>query len=73
MELLWQLLSSDHDAIPDLRAQRGVRADTIHELQRFYELKVGAGAEPAQITMTGGRSEAHRDHTKLFPYGDLRY
>ena len=45
-------ISSDHDEISDLRNQRGVGADAIDELQRFYELKVSAGAEPDQVTLT---------------------
>ena len=53
LELLRKLFSSDQAEISDLRAQRGVGADAIDELQRFYELKVSAGAEPDQITMTG--------------------
>ena len=52
LALLRKLLSSDHDNIADLRAQRGVGADAVDGMQRFYELKVSAGAEPDQITMT---------------------
>ena len=46
------VLSSDRDEIVDLRAQRGVGADAIDGLGRFYELKVYAGAEPDQVTLT---------------------
>ena len=52
MALLRKLLSSDHDDIADLRAQRGVGADAIDEMKRFYELKISAGAEPDQVTLT---------------------
>ena len=52
LELLRMVLGSDHDEIEDLRAQRGVGADAIDELQRFYELKVHAGGEPDQVTLT---------------------
>ena len=52
MKLLRRLLSSDHDEIEDLRAQRGVGADAIDELGRFYEIKVSAGSEPDQVTLT---------------------
>ena len=51
-QLLRKVLSSDHDEIKDLRAQRGVGADAIDELGRFYELKVSAGPEPDQVTLT---------------------
>ena len=43
-----------HDDCP----QRGVSADAIDELGNFYELKVSAGAEPDQITLTD--AEVHR-------------
>ena len=52
LKLLRRLLSSDHDEIKDLRAQRGVGADAIDELGRFYEMKVSAGSEPDQVTLT---------------------
>ena len=51
-QLLRKVLSSDHDEIEDLRAQRGVGADAIDELGRFYEMKVSAGPEPDQVTLT---------------------
>ena len=52
LELVRMLLSSDREEIVDLRAQRRVGADAIDELQRFYELKVSAGAAPDQVTLT---------------------
>lgn len=50
--LLERLLSSDREEVVDLRAQRGVGADAIDQLQRFYELKVSAGTEPDHVTLT---------------------
>ena len=52
LEILRKLFSSDENEISDLRAQRGVGADAIDELQHFYELKVSAGTEPDQVTLT---------------------
>ena len=52
LDLLRRVLGSDHDKIEDLRAQRGVGADAIDELKRFYEMKVHAGGEPDQVTLT---------------------
>ena len=52
LELLRMLFSSDKVEISDIRAQRGVGADAIDELRRYYELKVSAGAEPDQVTLT---------------------
>ncbi|MDE2718475.1 MAG: hypothetical protein OXI33_15900 [Chloroflexota bacterium] len=51
-ELLEKLLSSDHEEIVDLRNQRGVGADAMDELRRFYELKVSAGSEPDSVRLT---------------------
>ena len=52
MELLKRVLGSDLGGIDDIRSQRGVGADAVDELRRFYELKVSAGPEPDQITLT---------------------
>ena len=57
-ELLTILLGSDRDEIADLRTQRGVGADAMDDLQRFYELKVSAGAEPDTVRLTN--SEVQR-------------
>ena len=51
-ELARRVLSSDHESIIDLRAQRGVGADAMDDLERFYELKVSAGGEPNEVTLT---------------------
>ena len=51
-ELARKVLSSDHKDIVDLRAQRGVGADAMDELERCYELKVSAGGEPNEVTLT---------------------
>ena len=51
-DLVRRLLSSDREELVDLRTQRGVGADAIDKMQRFYELKVSAGAEPDQVTLT---------------------
>ena len=47
-----KVLSSDGKDIVDLRAQRGVGADAIDDMENFYELKVSAGTEPDQVTLT---------------------
>ena len=51
-KLARKVLSSDHKEIVDLRAQRGVGADAMDELERFYELKVSAGGEPNEVELT---------------------
>ena len=52
LEILRKLFSSDENEISDLRAQHGVGADAIDELQHYYELKVSAGTEPDHVTLT---------------------
>ena len=52
LELARKVLSSEHGDIVDLRAERGVGADAMDELKRFYELKVSAGGEPNEVTLT---------------------
>ncbi len=51
LELVRMVLASDADAMRDLRAQHGVGADAVDALERFFELKVYAGAEPDRITL----------------------
>ena len=46
-----QNIYSDEQEIRDLRAQRGVGADAVDALDRFYELKVYAGMEPDRIEL----------------------
>lgn len=47
-----KVLSSDDEEIVDLRAERGVGADAMDELGQFFELKVSAGGEPNEVTLT---------------------
>lgn len=51
LELVRMVLASDADAMRDLRAQHGIGADAVDALERFFELKVYAGAEPDRITL----------------------
>ena len=66
LELLRKLLSSDVEKIVDIRAQHGVGADAIDKLNRFYELKVSAGAEPDHVTMTSAEVERARTTSGFF-------
>lgn len=45
------LAGSDRTMV-DIRAQRGVGADAIDDLDRYFELKVSVGAEPDKVTLT---------------------
>ena len=58
LELVRKVLGSDENQIVDLRNQRGVGADAVDEMKRFYELKVFAGSEPDEVTLTS--SEVQR-------------
>ena len=49
MELVRKVLGWDDSELADLRAQRGVGADAIDFLDRFFELKVHLGDEPDVI------------------------
>jgi hypothetical protein len=46
-----QNIYSDEQEIRDLRALRGVGADAVDTLDRFYELKIYAGMEPDRIEL----------------------
>ena len=58
LRLTRRVLGSDDSRMVDLRAQRGVGADAIDELDQFFELKVSARDEPDQITLQ--RSQVER-------------
>lgn len=51
LDLVRMVLSSDANEVRDLRAQHGVGADAVDQLDRFFELKVYAGAEPDRIAL----------------------
>jgi hypothetical protein len=51
LQLVRMVLASDVDEMRDLRAQRGVGADTVDQLDRVFELKVYAGVEPDVIRL----------------------
>lgn len=52
--LVMQALGKDNEAIRD---QRGVGADAVDDLRRFFELKTHAGPEPPDITLTDAESQ----------------
>ena len=63
MEFLRLLLSSDVDDIVDIRAQHGVGADAVdavENLRNFYELKVHAGSEPDNVSLTAAEVQRAR-------------
>lgn len=51
LEIASRVLKGDEHALVDIRNQRGVGADAIDDLRRFYELKVHAGEEPGTIAL----------------------
>jgi hypothetical protein len=58
LELVMLALASHRDDIRDIRDQRGVGADAIDGLRRFFELKVHAGQAPDEVALT--ESEVQR-------------
>ena len=60
-EFFQKALDSEGREITDLRTQRGVGADAVDENGNFYELKVFAGPEPNDVTLTA--SEVRRART----------
>ena len=65
-ELARRVLSSDQESIVDLRAQRRVGADAMDELERFYELKVSAGGEPNEVTLTSAEWQRAKSSPDFF-------
>ena len=65
-ELARKVLSSDHEDIVDLRTLRGVGADAMDELKRFYELKVSAGGEPNEVTLTSAEWQRAQSSPDFF-------
>ena len=65
-ELARRVLRSGHKDIVDLRAQRGVGADAMDELERFFELKVSAGSEPNEVTLTSAEWQRAKSTSKFF-------
>ena len=65
-ELLKMLLDTDAEGIVDLRSQRGVGADAIDELGNYYELKVFAGSEPNEVTLTASEAQRALTEPKFF-------
>ena len=66
LELARKVLSGDGQYIVDLRAQRGVGADAMDEFERFYELKVSAGPEPNEVTLTEAEWKRARSSPDFF-------
>lgn len=51
LDFVRQVFASDEQEMRDLRAQHGVGADAVDALDRFFEFKVYAGAEPDCIVL----------------------
>lgn len=66
LELARMVLASDREDIIDLRTQCGVGADAMDKLERFYELKVSAGAEPDQVRFTNAEVQRAQGSPHFF-------
>ncbi|SRR5579885_2213003 len=65
-ELFRKLFASDQQTIRDLRAQYGLGADAVDEHNRFFELKVHAGAEPDEVRLEGSQIHRARSTSNFF-------
>ena len=72
MQIARLVLGGDAAEIADLRAQRGVGADAIDGLQRFFELKVHLGDEPDSIHLEKSQNPPRPQHPRLLPRGRLQ-
>jgi len=52
LQLVIQALASDQQDIKDIRDQRGVGADAVDGLRRYFELKVHSGPLPDEVFLT---------------------
>ncbi|WP_424877657.1 sacsin N-terminal ATP-binding-like domain-containing protein [Streptomyces sp. SLBN-8D4] len=52
LDVVRKALATDDDWLRDLRAQRGLGADAVDALSRFYELKAYKDAEPDTVLLT---------------------
>jgi hypothetical protein len=66
LRLALKALGKDDTEVRDIRSQRGVGADAVDQLQRFFELKTHAGAEPTDITLTDAEVRRALTDDKFF-------
>jgi hypothetical protein len=66
LDLVRTVLRSDDAAVVDLRSQRGVGADAVDELRRFYELKVYKGDEPDEVRLEPSEIERAKQTEGFF-------
>lgn len=66
LDLVRIVLRSDDAALADLRSQRGVGADAVDELRRFYELKVYKGDEPNEVRLESSEIERAKQTEGFF-------
>ncbi|MFC9399196.1 sacsin N-terminal ATP-binding-like domain-containing protein [Streptomyces sp. NPDC057027] len=66
LDLVRRALALDETELRDLRAQRGLGADAVDELARFYELKTYGPAEPDTIQLTPAEFQRARESDDFF-------
>jgi hypothetical protein len=66
LALVRAALARDSEELRDLRAQRGVGADSVDELNRFYEVKSFLGAEEDSVSLTPHEYERAATENNFF-------
>ncbi|MET9922420.1 hypothetical protein ABZZ04_35950 [Streptomyces sp. NPDC006435] len=66
LALVRAALARDSEELRDLRAQRGVGADSVDELNRFYEVKSFLGAEEDSVSLTPHEYERATTENNFF-------
>ncbi|MFJ8091723.1 sacsin N-terminal ATP-binding-like domain-containing protein [Streptomyces griseofuscus] len=66
LALVRAALARDSEELRDLRAQRGVGADSVDELNRFYEVKSFLGAEEDSVSLTPHEFERAATESNFF-------
>jgi hypothetical protein len=66
LDVVRQALATDDDWLRDLRAQRGLGADAVDALSRFYELKAYKDAEPDTVLLTPAEFQRAAENDDFF-------
>jgi hypothetical protein len=66
LDVVRKALATDDDWLRDLRAQRGLGADAVDALSRFYELKAYKDAEPDTVLLTPAEFQRATENDDFF-------
>lgn len=66
LRLTMRALGKNDAEVRDIRDQRGVGADAVEDLRRFFELKTHAGPAPSDVTLTDAEAKRALSEDKFF-------